>query len=274
MSLLFVEAFGKLIPDENLGGVVSDEEDLYSVFRARSTLMGWYAEPDTRALLWAMHEAELTPDDDTDRIGFVQVGLDVGDFELAKPPSVPLSGYAPLPVRQRSVEPSLVLPALIQCFDDALRRFGTVEISGFQVSANRLESRMPTTRSYDNLPHGMSNWFNTTRTGIAAAHIAFDEDFLWWQDADRLANDLRWRGPASFEFGPVVALPDQHAVKAGVYTPISCVSAAHSGLGISVTLPEWTATAVGSALAIVIDAARANAPENLSSFTVRITRVR
>ena len=29
--LLFVEAFGQLIRDESLEGVVSDEEDLYSV---------------------------------------------------------------------------------------------------------------------------------------------------------------------------------------------------------------------------------------------------
>ena len=40
-SLLFIEAFGQLFREENREGTVSeDEEDLYSVFRARAELMG------------------------------------------------------------------------------------------------------------------------------------------------------------------------------------------------------------------------------------------
>ena len=39
MSTLILEAFGQLSPGTNL--IDSEEEDLYSVFRARSELMGW-----------------------------------------------------------------------------------------------------------------------------------------------------------------------------------------------------------------------------------------
>ena len=94
-----------------------------------------------------MSEAELTAGIDASRIGWVQVGLEVGDVEPARVPSVPVQGYgyAPLGVRRQAVEPAVLLPALIQCFHDALRRFGVVELSGLQVTANLLE---PRTQSY------------------------------------------------------------------------------------------------------------------------------
>ena len=38
-STLFLEAFGQLSPGTNL--IDSEDEDLYSVFRARSELMSW-----------------------------------------------------------------------------------------------------------------------------------------------------------------------------------------------------------------------------------------
>ena len=51
-SLLFVEAFGQLRRAVNSEGIVSeDEEDLYSVFRARSELMGWSANSAGRRQL-------------------------------------------------------------------------------------------------------------------------------------------------------------------------------------------------------------------------------
>ena len=70
-----------------------------------------------------MEEAELTAGIDTSRIGFVQVGLEVGDVEPTTVPPVPIRGfrYAALAgVRRRPVEPAMVLPALVQCFYDAL----------------------------------------------------------------------------------------------------------------------------------------------------------
>ena len=269
MSLLFVEAFGQLSPGTNL--IDSEEEDLYSVFRARAELMGWSSTSDRRSLLWEMNEAELTVNEDSSRIGFVQVGLNVGDIERTElpPASVPgWVGYAPLGVRQRAIEPVAVLPPLIQCFDDALRRFGDIELSGLQVTANFLDDRA---QSLGDLV-GMLNWFNTTPKGGADALIAFDEELLGGHTEAELVASLHRRNTGSFEFGPVVAVPEQHSIKVGVETPIRSISAARSGLGLSVTLPEWTASAAAWALAIVIDTARANAPD-VSKFAVRVVRV-
>ena len=139
MSTLFLEAFGQLSPGTNL--IDSEEEDLYSVFRVRAELMGWSTtSPHGRSLLWNMEEAELTAGIDASRIGLVQVGLGVGDVEHYRVPPTPVRGFG---VRQRPGEPSVALTALIQCFEDALRRFGDVDLSGIQVTASGLD---PSTR--------------------------------------------------------------------------------------------------------------------------------
>ena len=177
---------------------------------------------------------------------------------------------APLGVRRRSIEPGIVLPPLIQCFDDALRRFGVVELSALQVTANFLD---PWTQSYaGDLISGL-NWFNTTLKGQADALIAFDQELLGGQTEEALVASLRRKNTGSFEFGPVVAVPEQHSVRAWVDAPpVYSISPAHSGLGVSVTLPEWTASAVAWVLAMVIDTARASAPD-ISNFAVRVTRL-
>lgn len=275
MSSLFVEAFGQLIRGANPGGFVSeDEENLYSVFRARAELMGWYTtSPRRRPLLWGVHEAELTAGVDAPRIGFVQVGLEVGDLKQTRTPP-PLDhrgfGYAPSGIRRKAIEPVLMLPALIQCLDDALRRFGAVELSGLQVTANFLQ---PGTQSCAGDLVGTLNWFNTNLKGKTGALVAFDQELLGGYTEAELVADLQRGNTGSFEFGPVVAVSDHHSIKLGVEAPFRYISPAHSGLGVSVTLPEWTAGAAGWALAVVIDAARVNAPD-VSHFTVRVTRVR
>ncbi len=271
-SLLFIEAFGKLLRDADLEGIVSeDEEDLYSVFRARAELMGWSTtSARSRPLLWNINEAELTAGIDPDRIGWVQVGLDVGEFVSTKVPPTPGTGYyyAPLGFHQRSAEPSMVLPALIQCFHDALCRFGVVELSGLQVTANYLDPRQP----YDNRLISGLNWFNTTLKGKANALIAFDQELLGGHTEAELLASLRRRNTGSFEFGPVVAVPERHSIKVGIETPVRSISPARSGLGLSVTLPEWTVSAAAWVLAMVIDTARAITPE-VGNFAVRIVRV-
>ena len=225
-------------------------------------------------MLWHMNEAELTAGIDESRIGYVQVGLEVGDVERTRVPvsSGPVPGYryAPLGVNRRAIEPAVVLPALIQCFDDALRRFGVVEVSGLQVTANFLE---PWTQSYaGDLVSGL-NWFNTTLKGRVDALIAFDQEFLGGHTESELVSSLGRRNTGSSEFGPVVSVPEQHSVKAGVEAPIRSISPGRSGLGLSVSLPEWTASAAAWVLAMVIDTARGRAPD-VSNFAVRVTRVR
>ena len=71
----------------------------------------------------------------------------------------------------------------------------------------------------------------------------------------------------------VVPVPDQHTILASLDERICSITPARSGLGVRVTLPEWTASAVGWVLAIVIDRARASAPD-VRNFAVRVTRVR
>ena len=118
---------------------------------------------------------------------------------------------------------------------------------------------------------GVLNWFNTTQKARADAIIAFDQELLGGHtEAEFVASLQRWN-TGSFEFGPVVAVPEQHWISAPV--ELTWCSPARSGLGVSVTLPEWTASAVGWVLAKVIDAARASAPD-VPNFAVRVTRVR
>ena len=118
---------------------------------------------------------------------------------------------------------------------------------------------------------GVLNWFNTTQKARADAIIAFDQELLGGQTEAELVASLQRGHAGSFEFGPVVAVPEQHWISAPV--ELTWCFPARSGLGVSVTLPEWTASAVGWVLAKVIDAARASAPD-VPNLAVRVTRVR
>ena len=270
MSTLILEAFGQLSLGTNL--IDAEEEDLYSVFRARAELMDWSTTSNRRRLmLWDMNEAELTAGTDASRIGWVQIGLDVGDFEPTRVPPAPVTGwgYASLGVRRRPIEPAMVLPALVQCFDDALCRFGDVELSGLQVTAYDLD---PNARSPAGDLVSALNWFNTTQKRKADALIAFNQELLGGQTEAELVANLHWRNTGLFKFGPVAAVPEQHSIKAAFEWSHRTISPAHSGLGVSVMLPEWAASAVAWVLATVVDAARVGAPD-VSNFAVRVTRV-
>lgn len=268
-SLLFIEAFGQLMPNTSL--IDSMEEDLYSVFRARAELMGWSATSSCdHALFWGMNDADLTAGNDASRIGWVQVSPEVGNFELTEESSAPVLGlhYTTIGGQQRIIEPAVVLPALTQCFDDALRRFGDIELSAIQVTANFLA---PTPQSCADLI-GTLNWFNTAHKLKADAVIAFDQELLGGRGESELVASIRRTNTGSFKFGQVVAVTEEHSVRAGLENPIHAISPARSGLGVSVTLPEWTASAVGWVLATVIGAARTIAPD-VSNFTIRVSRV-
>ncbi len=281
---LFLEAFGQLSPGTNL--IDSEEEDLYSVFRTRGELMNWSTTSvDGSPTLWGLEEAELTAGDDDSRIGWVQVGLGTGiggvlkaASDLSEPrlsfaagggragfgrfPGLPSTG---------STEPAVVMPALVQCFDDALRRFGVVELSGLQVTASYLE---PSTRSATGGVFSALNWFNIAPKEKVVTLIAFDNELLGGHSEEELLANLPGVHGRPFKFGPVAAVSEQHRIKTPVEAPLHyySISPATSGLGLSVTLPEWTASAVGWALAAVIDGARAIAPD-VPEFTIRITRV-
>ena len=267
MSTLFLEAFGQMS-----GPAIIDslEEDLHSVFRERAELMGWSTTSNDRPLLWAMEEAEITADTDPYRIGWVQVGLGVGPVEVHSTQPAPLSGPPAPSVRPRSTKPVLVLPALVQCFNDSLSRFGVVELSGLQVTAGGPETSTGSCLSY---LVAVLNWFNTDSKARADAIVAFDQELLGGHTEAELVAGLQRRNTGSFEFGPVVAVPEQHMVKVPVETPFHHPVAPQSDLGVFVTLPEWTPSAAGWVLASVVDAARTGAPD-VSDFAIRVTRVR
>ena len=280
MSTLFVEAFGELSRDANLRGMIlEEEEDLYSVFRERGELMRWMSSPNDRPMLWGMEEAELTDGDDASRIGWVQVGLNVGPFEPIREPPPPVLGQGNAPpglhwryesfgADRRASEPVEVLPALIQCFDDSLRRFGAVEVSGFQVTASGLETSIGDRLGYLG---SVLNWFNLDSKARADAIVAFDQALLKDDDVHKLVAGLRRRKNGTFEFRSVVDVPDDCMVEVTTSAYLHPVTP-QTHQGVLVSLPEWTPSAAGWVLARVINAARA-LESDTSSFAILITRV-
>ena len=171
-----------------------------------------------------------------------------------------------------TVKIAVALPALTQCFDDALRRSGDVELSGLQVTCHNSHLDTGMVPRGGHLAYTL-NWFDTVaQQARADALIAFDQGFLGRHTEAELVASFQQRNTWSFEFGPVVAVPQQHSVEVQEQ-PFHSISPAHSGLGVSVTLPEWTASAATWVLASVIDAARDFAPD-VRDFAVRVTRIR
>ena len=275
MSTLFVEAFGQLSRHANLKGMIlEDEEDLHSVFRERAQLMRWAdTSHDRPPKLWAMEEAELTAGDDASRIGWVQVGLNVGPFEQTSvSPSVPPPAigrrYEAFEAQQRASDPVEVLSALVQCFDDSLRRFGAVEVSGYQVTASGMETCIGNSTWY---LVSVLNWFNIDGKAGADAIVAFDQALLKDDDVSKLVAGLRRRNNGTFEFRSVVDVPEECMVEVSTSAFLHPVTP-QTNQGVLVSLPEWTPSAAGWVLASVINAARA-LESDTSSFAIRITRV-
>ena len=254
MSMLFVEAFGSLHQDANQA---NDEEDLYSVFRALSELMGWSTTLQQESLLWNMHEADLTTRDDTSQIGRVQVGLQIGSVALRSQPPQPVQapGFRPLGTHHIYQDPSAVLPALIQCFYDALRRFGRIELSGFQVTGQLFE---PMSRSHIGILVSSLNWFNVIQGGNEKAIITFPG-----VATDDLIAGLHQIVTGPFRFTRIGALPEDYRTGARID--------ASSPNAVLVHMPEWSASAAAWVLALCVDTVCVS--KSRSDFVVRIMRV-
>ena len=266
MSTIFLEAFGQL---SGLATIDAQEEDLHSVFRERAELMSWAATSNDHPLLWSMEEAEITADTDRYRIGWAQVGLDIGPLEALSTPTNPVPGWSALPMRRRSTKPAMALPALVQCLSDSLRRFGDVELSGFQVTTSFTETNAQSCLSY---LVAVLNWFNTDLKAGADAIVSFDQDLLGSHAVSELVATLQHRNTGPFEFRTSAAVTEKYRVKVPVETPYHPVPP-HTDIGVLVTMPEWTPSAVGWVLASVVDAARLIEP-GVSDFAIRVTRVR
>lgn len=225
---------------------------LHSAFDARADLMGWSttSPSPSRRSLWNMFEAGLTGDDaDPSLIGWVYVGLaNPTDLSVAEDIVIPEevsdgSGYAgwaatrmPPEYGEATVGLSSALPPLVQCLDDALRRIGATEVSGFQVTCYGVHLG-PRSRFPGHLTSGLS-WFDKPEQVGPSALVAFDQGFLRGLSAVELASNIRRRNTGAFEFGEVVSVPEQSRVRMPAATPQPDIPLEASDLGVSVMLPE------------------------------------
>ena len=137
--------------------------------------MRWADTSNDCPLLWSMEEAEITAATDPYRIGWVQVGLGIGSVEVLGTPTSRSPGWVALPARQRSTDPVLALAPLVQCFSDALHRFGVVELLGIQVTTSGLAADA---QSYPTYLVSVLNWFNTNLKAGTEVIVAFDQNLL------------------------------------------------------------------------------------------------
>ncbi|MYI05704.1 MAG: hypothetical protein F4066_12720 [Chloroflexi bacterium] len=284
MTTLIVAAYGQLQPTPNLLDS-SDAEDLYSVFLARSELMRWSNLYESRAPelaqpLWSMEEATLDSDPHAPEIGRAQVGLDVGPAidatEAASPPTLSEHAianldpagyaYAPHPLeRGPPSDPVVAIPPLVQCLDDALRRFGDIDATAFEVSATYMT---PERRSQLSPLAGVLNWFNVLavppRVG-AVATLAADG----WDErmAVQTFTFIQRAKFGLYSFGGIVRAPKDDAAGEEMFG-IEWVSA---DTGVAVSLAEWSPAAVGWLIATLFDAVRAHHPAT-RHLSVRVTR--
>ena len=244
-STLFVEAFGSVTGES----AVDADEDLWSVFRGRAELMGWFSSlsGDDSPPLWYMEEAEMVKDS-------------------------PMVGYGQVGVEPTRLVPR-ILPAVLHCFNDSVRRFGATTVSGFQV----------TTRGLVNLSDDactwylvfVLSWFNLDVRERVKAVVHFDQGLLGDHDVTALVDCIEQGNNGVFEFRlmdevPVEArirLVPSFAVHSYLLSPTQ-----HPSQGLLVSMPEWSPSAAGWVLARVIDAAHTLGSKP-SKYAVRISQV-
>ncbi len=252
-TTIFVEAFGLLSAAFDTSRLINaEDEDLYSVFHARSVLMSWYGADWTtrRPLAWDMHEAEITAGEDNlgpgaPRIAYAQVGM-------ASPHPADLA---------------LRLPALIQCFHDAVGRFGDIEFSAIQVKAY-LITPSPASCLGDLI--SSNNWFNTVTKGRVNAIITFDQEALGDAETKRFAR-LQRGVNVPFTFGPLTEASADHRINDPHKMSHLHKEAQPADVGLPVTLSEWTPGAIGWVLAAVVDCICTHTVDR-RDIIIRITR--
>ena len=290
-ATLIVDAFGsispipeRVAPDEDR--VFPEPENplegyLWGVFRHRSELMRWSSgESQGKPLLWAVHEAELTFHQEESRIGWAQVGLDVGPAVAGSlDPSTPTDIDGPFPEQHRSstsgfaaypmpdfpaTDPAVAIPPLIQCTDDAIRWFGDVELSALQVTGVHL-SRTMRPHKFDS--PSVDYWFHGQPNIPAVVTFAADH----WDDraGSAVADEIRRWNTRSFEFGSLVPVPEEYVPRPELAFIEWATEAAN--LGITVALVEWDTGLISSIIARVFDLVLSldPAPRHLA---VRVTR--
>lgn len=245
-GVLLLEAFGRLSSGDGQPAHASEEWDLYGAFSMRSEMMRWSATSEARRggrPLWSMHEAELCEDPGDPRIGWAQVGIAPG------------------------TAPGAVVPAMIQCLDDSLHRFGVVEMSGLQVTASHLQP------SDDDLARDSAmwiGWFNMQPGDGASAVVSTDERLIGRRSESEWLASLGRMGERPFTFESVVPVSGEQAIQVAANSPTGAtLSPAHHG--VTVRLPEWSPASAGWVLAFVIETALSDTSAT-SDFAVRLTK--
>ena len=246
---------------------------LHIAFDARANLMAWAASSSSHRNLWNLYEAGLTGDrHDAALVGWVYVGLPnpVGPSSEISEEEIGAEGWGKVPIPNSYGEAAVALPVvlvpLVQCLDDALKRMGVVDVSGFQITCYNAQLTPPN-RVISRMTNG-TGWFGAMAGDKAKAFITFDQGFLAGHSASELLNGIQRRFSGDFSFDQVVAAPEQYWI---VNTRGPAATFQPSGDGIAITLPEWTACAAGWALATVVDATRVIAPDT-ERFMIRVAR--
>ena len=274
---LYVEAFGKLEKDDDLAAPILEdgkEESFLNVFEGKAEILGWSTGWSNEAgsrpePLWEAHEAELaTAGDGEDRIGSINVNVGFGPpvpSALTPPPPPGGKHYVNAGWHRRSWDPAPVLPALIQCFYDSLSRLGKVELTGIQVFGLDFDPRMDRFTAAPNL-------FSIGSTQRTEAIIAFDAGLFGVHADPSTITERLTLETGQFRLGPMVDLPEKHALRrVGEQWPFM-LSVSPYEKGLSVSLPEWSPSAIGYALGMVTDRA-AKIDPTPANFVLRITRV-
>ena len=257
---------------------------LHRAFEARAEVMGWAStshDNDFPQPLWHIFGAGLFDgEDDPSLIGWAYVGM-ANPIDLSKQPLTPQPGTGagwatiqmPPGYDESTIALPVALPPFVQCLNDAMRRIGATDISGYQLICHNGDHQ-PSQRSRERLGSGVV-WFSVPAPDAAAvdALVAFDLGFLADRPASEIVSRVGRRDNGPFEFDLVPDMPDLNRIKVPGSSIMQSVTFEPSEIGLSVRMPEWSASATGWVLATVIDAAHTIAPD-VENFAVRITRVR
>lgn len=257
---------------------------LLRAFEARAELLGWAGTSssiNSPQPLWNVFEAGLIDsEDDPSLIGWVYAGV-ANQIDLSKVTPEMIQpgtgvGWAAIKTLLGYAEFTIALPAalppFVQCLDDALRHIGATDVFGYQLTCHQANLQ-PRQRNQGYLRSGVA-WFSVPTPDATAvdAVVAFDSGFLGSHQASKIVPKVVRRGNELFKFKLSPDIPDLLRIKAPGSSIIQSVVFEPSNLGLSVRMPEWSASAAGWVLATIIDAAHAIAPD-VENFAVRITRV-
>ncbi|MGE0227602.1 MAG: hypothetical protein AB7I38_02665 [Dehalococcoidia bacterium] len=160
-----------------------------------------------------------------------------------------------------------VLPALVQCLEDALGRFGIVESSALQLTAVGMSPAPPPS---DDTHASWLASFSARHDEPVDAALAFDGGMLGTHSELDVAGRLVRPGSPFFSFGTPATVPAELRIAAPPEAPLDRpLSAAIRG--IAVRMPEWSSAAAAWVLSAAVEAARASAAT--TAFACRLSRL-